>query len=93
MRQGFEAGGFRGAMRARHEWLVARSRAPCSDDTSLLWGGDPLATLGEGDSVFECLEQAIDRGNLLYLRANPVYDPYRSDPRFAALLRRMNLGE
>jgi tetratricopeptide (TPR) repeat protein len=52
------------------------------------------AGLGEKDKAFEWLEKAYqDRsivsgpGNLI----QPLYDPLRSDPRFAGLLRRMNL--
>ncbi len=48
---------------------------------------------GEADAMFECLQKAIDRRDLVWLEADPVYDPYREDPRFAALLRRMNLAE
>ncbi len=43
--------------------------------------------------MFRCLEKAIDRGDVAFLKADPVYDPYRDDPRFAVLLRRMNLAE
>jgi hypothetical protein len=30
---------------------------------------------------------------LLYLEAQPDWDPYRDDPRFTALLRRMSLAQ
>ncbi len=51
------------------------------------------SVIGEADALFACLQKAIDRKDEVYLKANPVYDPYRADPRFAALLRRMNLAE
>jgi tetratricopeptide (TPR) repeat protein len=51
--------------------------------------------LGEKDKVFEWLEKAYeDRslgGPLASLKVDPLFDPLRSDPRFADLLRRMNL--
>jgi tetratricopeptide (TPR) repeat protein len=51
--------------------------------------------LGEKDKAFEWLEKAYeDRslgGPLASLKVDPIFDPLRSDPRFADLLRRMNL--
>jgi len=52
--------------------------------------------LGEKDRAFEWLEKAYDdksifsSGPFSYIK-HPAYDPLRSDPRFADLLRRMNL--
>jgi TolB-like protein/tetratricopeptide (TPR) repeat protein len=53
-----------------------------------------LFSLGENDRAFECLEQAVEQRDkgVLGLRVYPVYDDVRSDPRFAALLARMGLG-
>jgi TolB-like protein/predicted Ser/Thr protein kinase len=51
--------------------------------------------LAEKEKAFEWLEKAYeDRsiGNSFStIKMDPIYDPLRSDPRFAALLRRMNL--
>jgi tetratricopeptide (TPR) repeat protein len=49
--------------------------------------------LGEVDKAFECLGKAFDDGSLHgeSFKANPAFDPLRSDPRFTNLLRRMNL--
>jgi TolB-like protein/DNA-binding winged helix-turn-helix (wHTH) protein/Flp pilus assembly protein TadD len=51
--------------------------------------------LGEKDKAFEWLEKGYERRSLglggVGLKVDPVYDPLRSDPRFANLLRRMNL--
>jgi hypothetical protein len=51
--------------------------------------------LGEKGKAFEWLEKGYERHSLglggVDLKVDPVWDPLRSDPRFAALLRRMNL--
>ncbi|HEY5940285.1 MAG TPA: protein kinase, partial [Gemmatimonadales bacterium] len=49
--------------------------------------------LGDVDASFDQLERAYRdrRGWLAYLRIEPIFDPLRSDPRFAALLQRMRL--
>jgi TolB-like protein/Tfp pilus assembly protein PilF len=51
--------------------------------------------LGDGDRVFEWLEKAYEqRSNyLIYLKVEPLVDGLRSDPRFAALLKKMGLEE
>jgi TolB-like protein/DNA-binding winged helix-turn-helix (wHTH) protein/Flp pilus assembly protein TadD len=51
--------------------------------------------LGEKAKAFEWLEEGYERHSLglagVGLKVDPVWDPLRSDPRFADLLRRMNL--
>jgi len=49
--------------------------------------------LGNKDQAFSWLEKAYeDRSvNLMYLKVEPILDPLRSDPRYADLMRRMNL--
>ena len=50
--------------------------------------------LGRKDDAFRCLDDQY-RGrstSMTSLRVNPMYDPLRSDPRFADLLRRMHLA-
>jgi TolB-like protein/DNA-binding winged helix-turn-helix (wHTH) protein/Flp pilus assembly protein TadD len=48
------------------------------------------AGLGETDTVFEWLDRAYAARDvhLMYLTVDPKWDPYRADPRFAALLAR-----
>ena len=50
------------------------------------------AGLGERDAVFEWLDKAYDARDvhLIYLPVDPKWDPYRTDPRFTALLARCN---
>jgi tetratricopeptide (TPR) repeat protein len=50
--------------------------------------------LGDKDTAFKWLEKSYDDrsiGGLTSVKVNPTFDPLRSDPRFADLLRRMNL--
>jgi eukaryotic-like serine/threonine-protein kinase len=51
------------------------------------------ARLGDKERAFQWLENAYaDRDyDLIYLRVEPMYDPLRSDPRFADLQRRIGL--
>lgn len=49
--------------------------------------------LGETDAAFECLDRAVDACDqyMMPIKSYPFLDPLRPDPRFAALLRKMNL--
>lgn len=49
--------------------------------------------LGEIDSAFEWMDRAIDaRDHMMTpIKTYPFFDSIRADPRFSALLRRMNL--
>ena len=47
------------------------------------------------DAAFESFEKVFQErsvGGALVLKANPLFDPLRADPRFPELLRRANLG-
>ena len=48
--------------------------------------------LKDHDSAFKWLTQACEEHDplLAYAANNPMYDPLRSDPRFQALLKKMN---
>ncbi|MEJ2647845.1 MAG: protein kinase, partial [Sedimentisphaerales bacterium] len=50
-------------------------------------------SMEKNDQGFEWLNKAFEvrDGELTWLRFNPIYDNIRSDPRYTALLRRMNL--
>jgi serine/threonine protein kinase/tetratricopeptide (TPR) repeat protein len=52
------------------------------------------AGLRDKDKTFEWLERSYEDRSIStnpFVKVDPVYDPLRSDPRFADLLRRMNL--
>jgi predicted nucleic acid-binding protein len=51
------------------------------------------AGLGEKDQAFAWLEKAYGErtSRLGYLKVEPLWDPLRSDPRFADLVRRIGL--
>jgi len=51
------------------------------------------AGLGEKDKTFEWLNKGYEDREFFmsFVRVDPIFDPLRSDPRFADLLRRMNL--
>jgi serine/threonine-protein kinase len=50
---------------------------------------------GEKDKAFEWLERAYQQGesDLKYIKDDPLLDPLRSDARYSAMLRKMNLPE
>lgn len=68
---------------SEHKYVPATSRAGI------------YAGLGENDKAFEWLEKAYEDRALGAgfgtIKGDPVFDPLPSDPRFAGLLRRMNL--
>ncbi|MEP6922207.1 MAG: FlgO family outer membrane protein [bacterium] len=49
--------------------------------------------LGDKDQAFESLRKSVEQHTLIlvHLKSRPLFDPLRSDSRYAELLRRMNL--
>ena len=49
---------------------------------------------GEVDAMFEALDGAYQQRDpvLCFIQGDEIFDPYRADPRFQALLRKMNLA-
>jgi eukaryotic-like serine/threonine-protein kinase len=68
--------------------LSEQSYVP-AHDVALVYTG-----LGERDKAFGWLDKASEEHsfNLIYLKTEPRFDPLRSDPHFAELLRRMGLS-
>jgi tetratricopeptide (TPR) repeat protein len=51
-----------------------------------------LGALGDADAAFEAIARAEDELHpLLYYTGLPGFDPVRADPRFAALMKRLEL--
>ena len=50
------------------------------------------AYAGNAEGVFQCLEEMARRG-VFWASLAPVFEPYRSDPRYTAYLRKMGLAE
>ena len=67
---------------------LSKRRYVSAYDMAVIYSG-----LGERDQAFAWLEKAYQEraGSLVYLKVEPVFDPIRSDRRFADLLRRMGL--
>jgi serine/threonine-protein kinase len=72
------------------EELQARARAQYTPPWSL---AVIYAGLGEMDNAFDWFEKAVDEHDplMLHFHVHPNYDPLRTHPRYAALLRTMNL--
>ena len=70
---------------------------PESRTTNPLLLAELFATAGQGDRTFEWLERAIEAHdiNMVYVGVLPGFrhEMIRDDPRFAAVLRRMNLPQ
>jgi len=58
------------------------------------WIAKIYATLNEKELAFSWLERALATGAIgVFFKDDPVWDPIRSDPRFADLLRRMGIPQ
>ena len=91
--RGYAKGGIHGALAAElDESLKQHARGIYVDPADIAW---LYATLGEKEQMFRWLETALAEksGHLFYMKAFPEYDPYRSEPRFRAILAKMGLPE
>jgi tetratricopeptide (TPR) repeat protein len=72
------------------ERLQAMSRSTYVPPTSLAW---VHLGLRQVDAAFEWLDRAVEARDqfLMPIKTYPFFDAIRGDPRFAALLRKMNL--
>jgi TolB-like protein/Tfp pilus assembly protein PilF len=91
----FAEGGYPAALRILAD---ARADAARADGAAANLAGWEVARLyaqiGDLDEAFRWLEEAFERRdpNLPYVAVDPDFDNLRGDPRFAGLLRRMNLA-
>jgi TolB-like protein/Tfp pilus assembly protein PilF len=56
---------------------------------------EAFAALGDHDAAFASLFRALDERNswLLFIKSDPIFESLHRDPRWAIVLRRMNLGD
>jgi len=86
----YKRAGFSGVLRTRIEFssnLSAKDYKPVAVAICYV-------LLGDKDRAFAWLDKAYDeQANLNFIKVNPTWDSIRSDPRYAALLRRMGLPQ
>jgi serine/threonine-protein kinase len=82
--------GWQGYLRFLVKTIESRENPARPEGIAGLYG-----QLGENDKAFEWLERAyVERADgLSLLKVDPWYDPLRSDPRFADLMRRVGLPQ
>ena len=90
MEQGFLSGGREGALRKGVEIMLAQRKAGGASAYSI---ATMYAELGEKDQAFRWLETSFQEHeqDLLGLKTDSSFDPIRSDPRFAELVRKVGL--
>ncbi|MGO8796308.1 MAG: protein kinase domain-containing protein [Candidatus Sulfotelmatobacter sp.] len=71
------------------------SQAEFDRSDSMTWVAMAMAVTGERDKAFEYLDKAFadNEIELVLCIRYPTLDPIRSDPRYAAMMRRLNLPE
>ena len=92
LRKGFEEGGCPGANRHLLDLYKEQSKR---EYVAATFFSDQYVRLGDKDHAMEWLEKGLEQrsSGMTYLKVDPVYDPMRSDPRFQALLRRINFPQ
>ena len=90
LRAVYRAEGARAVYQRALELRVARSQKECTDFPKL--AAHILAYLGEADRMFACLLAAVDEAPLPTVHLF-LYDPYRSDPRFHAIVKQYGLRD
>ncbi|MCX6568935.1 MAG: protein kinase [Candidatus Aminicenantes bacterium] len=88
--RGFKEAGYQGALLHVAEMLVARSATTYVTPWQI---GTLYTRAGRNDEALDWLEKAFQAHdpNMPYLSVDPIFDGLRGDPRFQALLQRMNL--
>jgi TolB-like protein/tetratricopeptide (TPR) repeat protein/predicted Ser/Thr protein kinase len=88
--RGFKEDGYQGALRRVAEMLVARSATTYVTPWQI---GTLYTRAGKNDEALDWLEKAFQAHdpNMPYLSVDPIFDALRGNPRFQALLLKMNL--
>jgi tetratricopeptide (TPR) repeat protein len=92
LRKGYAESGYAAAWRRAMDVEVAKHG---NDPGVAMDAASNYPMIGERARALDLLEKAYaDRDpNIPYIGCHPVYDPLRAEPRFQALLRRMNLPQ
>jgi eukaryotic-like serine/threonine-protein kinase len=92
LEQAYATGGYRGYLDRQLQELKTSSQGEYVDPLGF---AELYTRLGDKDSAFHWLERAYQEHSswLNFVNAEPAYDPLRSDPRFADLLRRIGLPQ
>jgi hypothetical protein len=92
MENGFRSGGWQGALARGIDVLKEPRKTGYS---SAYWIASSYAELGDKERAFEWLDTAYQEHDeyLLGLKTDLSFDPIRSDPRFAELVRKAGLPQ
>jgi TolB-like protein/DNA-binding winged helix-turn-helix (wHTH) protein/Tfp pilus assembly protein PilF len=88
LRSAFERGGWKAFQETQIKLLLARAANSCSDADNL---ARSYIRLGNSTEGFRWLNRQLDEHCENFFAADPRFDSIRADPRYTALLRRMNL--
>ena len=89
--QGYASCGMKAEAQATVDQLLALSR---DHYISPHWVAATYAGLQQMDQAFDWMDKSFEArfGPLIYLKVNPIWDPLRSDPRYANHLQRVGLA-
>jgi TolB-like protein/tetratricopeptide (TPR) repeat protein len=90
LQRGYASGGYRGALRAAAETLEAESKTRFVTPWQI---GTLYTRAGDEERALDYLQKAYEAHdpNVPYLAVDPIFDFMRSNPRFQALLRKLDL--
>jgi TolB-like protein/DNA-binding winged helix-turn-helix (wHTH) protein len=90
LRTAYRTAGWTGARKAQADWLLAAQ--PRARDLAYAIARE-YVFLGDKEAALDWLEKAAEwrRYHLAFLKADPLFDPLRGEPRFRELLRRIGL--
>ncbi len=90
MKAAFARGGWKGYFRRRLDRLLEQEKGGYSYQYDI---AELYARLGDKEQALARLQKAVEDRNLFVvaLKVDPIWDSYRADPRFVALVRRVGL--
>ena len=90
LKKTYETAGWKGFLEQRLKQFQERSKRGYLSPRFI---AEAYIDLGEKDQAFEWLDKAVQSRDSIsiWLKVHPEFDPLRSDPRFAELMRRVGL--